>query len=182
MDYDGLLQQARANIQTADFTALREASTQPATYDPYNRSFPQKEFAEAIRASDWQTALNIGSAALEKDFLHIEGHFGMAFCYKQAGKTAHEQWHGRFAAGLLRSILGSGDGQTMSTAYRVLYFREVYDVLGALRLRLVRQSLMHQDSQAYDRMECTNQDGSPLAVYFNITAYFGYEFRQRGDS
>jgi hypothetical protein len=174
MPYEQLLQQARDHIESTDFTALREASTKHASYNPYARNSAQKEFSEAVNAANWDGALQIGEAALEPDYLNADLHFGMAYVYEQIGKTAHQRWHEQFAIGLMRSVLLSGDGASPATAFKVLYFREVYDVMRVRRLRLVRQSLLNEpDGQSYDRMECATEDGKPVALYFNITAYFG---------
>src|SRR5262245_32220860 len=143
MTYEQLLQQARDDIDTADFTALRQASTQSASYDPYGRNSAQKEFSAAVNAQDWEQALEIGYAALDADYLNADLHFGLAYCCEHLGKTAHQQWHEKFAISLIRSVLRSGDGQTPETAYKVLYFREVYDVLRVGRMRLTRQSLVN---------------------------------------
>jgi hypothetical protein len=177
VDYEALLQQARDHIESTDFTALREASTQEPSYNPYARNPAQKEFSEAVNAADFEGALKIGAAALEQDYLNADLHFGMAYCYEKLGKTAHQQWHEQFAIGLVRSVLLSGDGASPATAFRVLYFREVYDVLRVRRLRLTQQSLLNEpDGQRYDLMQCVAQDGTTVALYFNITAYFGAGF------
>jgi hypothetical protein len=171
--YETLLQQAYEDIEHADFDALRQAYTQRPDYRPYERSGIMLELRPLIEAQEWQAAVTMGEQELLKDALFIELHTLLAFLQHQLGRTPQEQWHLRFVQGLLHSVFNSGNGISPATAFRVVHFRETYDVLRALKCRFRGQALIHEDGKAFDRMDVTLPDGREMALFFDISQIFG---------
>lgn len=172
-DYATLVEQAYEDIEQVDFDALRQAYTQREDYSPYSRSQVFVELHPLVEAQDWAQAIKVGEEELLKDALFIELHTMLAFLYHQLQQTPQEQWHMRFAQGLLHSLFNSGNGITPATAFRVVHFRETYDVLRALKCRFRAQALVHERDIPFDRMDVTLQDGRDISLFFDISLIFG---------
>jgi hypothetical protein len=71
--------------------------------------------------------------------------------------------------GLVKSVLGSGDGKSPETAFVVIGIDEEYSVMATLSLTLVRQALVNHGGSAFDRMEVKKRDSDEIVtLYFNV--------------
>lgn len=76
---------------------------------------------------------------------------------------------------VLQSILRSGDGKTMATAYQVINLLEEYAVLEHLGLERIEQSLVEGRSseEAYDLLRVKDAQGREQALYFDVSLFIG---------
>jgi hypothetical protein len=71
--------------------------------------------------------------------------------------------------GLVKSVLGSGDGKSPETAFVVIAIEEEYSVLATFSLTLVSQALVNLGASAFDRMEVKKRDSDQtVTLYFNV--------------
>jgi hypothetical protein len=167
--YAELLARVRRG-QDVDFLALRNAYAQDPSYDPYGFRVASwvAEMYDAYNAGDCGTALARAQSILQLNFVHIDAHFASARCQERAG---HEEAGRRSMAlvrGLLGSVLKSGDGKTMETAFHVVTIAEEYSVLRAFRLVRQHQTLLRVNGRSYDRLDAKAQDGTMVSIYFNV--------------
>ncbi len=108
--------------------------------------------------------------ALERDNLDIATHINcerIAMCLDDAEKY---RYHSFMASGLTESILDSGDGRSIETAYTVISTREEHAILKKLHLdNPVEQALIEDGDHFYDLICVTDVTGKDtLKLYFNI--------------
>jgi hypothetical protein len=168
-DYESLVAKA-ASGQYVEFGALREAYAQSPNYDPYGSNIlsTTREMNQAANGGDCQKAAGLAQTLLEKNFTLSDAHFMLAYCSKKAGDAAAEEKEAKIAAGLLKSILASGDGKTPQTAFRVVTISEEYSVLKVLRLQKSMQRLISHEGHAYDVLDAKGSGDQTVSLYFKI--------------
>ncbi|MDY7540753.1 DUF4919 domain-containing protein [Undibacterium sp. RTI2.1] len=100
----------------------------------------------------------------------IGAHLYLATALQRKGQSAEMAAHFRWATGLMKSILDTGDGKSSRTAYEVISIAEEKQVVSYFRLRIASQSL--ETSPYRDRIESVDQTGAKQIIYFNPDAYF----------
>ena len=104
---------------------------------------------------------------LDIDFTNIETHIMLSSIYEYTGKDAKSKHHNEIARGLLESIMGSGDGKSPETAWKVIQVPEEYMILLILGAKPVQQSLTNTEPVC-DMIEATI-DGQTYTFYFDIS-------------
>jgi hypothetical protein len=168
-----LISAAQRDIGQADFDAIRAAYPHHPGYQPAAQPPDYRSIQAAFEKRDWQGAWVQCAALLEVEPLQIQLHQLMAHLYRELAQPDRAQWHFTFAAGLMRSILDSGDGRTFASAYVVVTLAEEYDVLRALRMAPRRQQLIISKGHPYDVWECgyPTSDGEQTDTrYFDVSA------------
>ena len=111
----------------------------------------------------------LAGKVLASNYLDIDAHIVSALAYKEKHDAEREKLHNFVGEGLCRSILASGDGQTLETAYVVISVEEEYTILRVLGWRLKMQALLESDDHHFDKMIVFNpKTQQQAAVYFNI--------------
>ncbi|MCE9521298.1 MAG: DUF4919 domain-containing protein [Alphaproteobacteria bacterium] len=166
--YDDLVARAKAGEGAVDFTALRDAYALSPIYEPYGESSDgaKQAMREAFNARDCTKVLNASDSVLAAVFIDIEAHLLRARCFELGGDGARALFHRGVAKGLMDSIVASGNGRSTKTAFVVVTVREEYDVLAALRWRMVSQALIDDDGHAFDRMEVQSTTSEATATLF----------------
>jgi Domain of unknown function (DUF4919) len=168
--YAALVAAAKSGLDV-DFRALREAYAQSTDYDPYGLKLPPavRDMFKSAYAGDCEKAVSIAKSAIETTFIYIDAHLTLAFCAGKAGDKAAEDAGRKIAAGLMKSILASGDGKTPQTALRVVTVWEEYSVLSFLRMHKNVQRLVSVDGHAYDVLEAKREgQDKVVSIYFRI--------------
>lgn len=171
--FASLLAAAQRDIAQADFGAIRAAYPLQPTYHPAPPPPDYQGIQAAVEKRDWQGAWTQCAALLEVEPLHIRLHQSMAHVLREMGQPDQAQWHFAFAAGLMRSILESGDGRAFSSAFVVVTLAEEYDVLGALQMTPRQQQLVISEGRPYDVWGCTypTPEGEQTStVHFDVSA------------
>jgi hypothetical protein len=73
---------------------------------------------------------------------------------------------------ILQSIILSGDGKSLDTAYEVINIIEEYAVLEHLALEKGDQDLIEKDGRFYDLIISKNTEGESRNVYFDISIFY----------
>lgn len=169
-EYEGLLSKAKSTPESADFQQLRFAYARSSQYNPYGASTADLwALGEVIGHADGETAMGAIDETLESNYLDIRAHLLAASVHRSMGDADKATYHGRFAGGLLRSILESGDGHAPETAFVVISVAEEYAVLGFLELELRSQTLLTHKGHRFDEIRAHHpQTGKAMTLYFNI--------------
>ena len=169
-DYKALLNKAKAQDQSLDFTALRMAFADSAEYDPYGPdSDKRSEMFKALRGAQYDKAIEAADSILKKAFVNIDAHIACTIAYRETRKADRAEFHKWMASGLLKSILASGDGQTMETAFTVIAINEEYAILRELGLQMKSQALLHDKGHSYDSLTGVDRDtNKEVSLLFNI--------------
>ena len=167
--YEALLARAKSGDPTLDYRALRDAYAASPHYQPYggDTDDARTTMIKSFNAQDCATALPAADKVL--DAIYITAHLVNGRCFEMAGDNPKADFHRAIAHGLMDSIVASGDGKTEKTAFLVVTINEEYDVLSALRWRLVGQALINDDGHAFDKMEVKSATSAETAtLYFQI--------------
>jgi hypothetical protein len=160
--------------QDVDFRAMREAYAKSPDYDPYGTGLPPAlaEMMPALDAGDCEKASSIAKAAIAAAFIYPEAHMVLAFCAAQAGDKAGEAAEAKIAAGLLKSIVDTGDGKAPRTAFRVVAIWEEYSILQLRRLSRTAQRLVHTGGHDYDVLDAKRPDmDGTESIYFRVDGF-----------
>lgn len=169
-DYLALLARAKENPETTDFAKLRLAFTKTAAYQPYGRYGREDEVInDAIHSGDWTRAQELTDRLLEKNYVRIRSHLLAFILYEARTDSSRARYHRAFVDGLFRSIMKSGDGRTMETAFVVISTEEEYDVIGLSGWEFGSQGLHSESGKNFDVMTVKTKGGNPQQVYFDIT-------------
>ena len=177
--YESLLEKVKRQDPSVDFTALRMAyADRPFKKGETADSDLRKQLFPALGKSNDQ-AIEIADKVLAKNYLDIDAHIVSALAYKEKHDAEHEKLHNFVAEGLCRSILASGDGQALETAYVVISVEEEYTILRVLGWHLKEQALLGAGGHHYDKMDVFNPKTQQQAtVYFNIDRPYAAEIKE----
>jgi hypothetical protein len=174
--FQDLLDRARRMDPKADFKALRLAYAETPAYNPYaSTSEIQAAILKAMREKDYPACLTHVDRALQKNYLDINVHFAAYRAHTELKNTDKARYHHFFMDRLIRSILASGDGKAIATAYLVISTEEEYAILDAVGLRRVSQSLVKDNDHTYDLMIARDEkENRELKIYFNVDRQFDW--------
>jgi hypothetical protein len=71
-----------------------------------------------------RAAADLAERLIDEGFVNMEVHADCVAIYKELNQPEKSQFHLNVMTGLMRSIMGSGDGKTKETAYEVICTRE----------------------------------------------------------
>lgn len=167
MSYDGMVQKIKAGDRNIDFRGLRMASAESSAH-PDTSERKKKMFAE-LKAEKYPDAIKSAEVVLNGDFADIDAHY-VAFAANRAlNNTEQADFHKWAFQGLIDSIMHSGDGKSMATAYEVVEVHEEYVVLRYLGLMPGEQSLLNQGAHSYDKMVAVDpRTNEKVQLFFNI--------------
>jgi Domain of unknown function (DUF4919) len=172
--YEQMLARAKAGEPGVDYQALRFAYAAKPDFNPYGLTGASHRDAmfKAYQAGDCATAVKEASQLLDVNFVNIDGHINSDMCYSRLGNEAKRAREHAIAAGLIHSIVDSGDGKTQQTAYVVISVDEEYSLLRVLGLKPGRQSLIQGDGHNFDQLDATKPDGQTQSLFFNVDRVF----------
>lgn len=169
-DYAALITAAKDGDPGTDYTAMRQAYAMIAQYDPFGEKTNalMRDGQAAYVAKDCKTALEKFKAAIALDFTLSDAHALSADCLEQAGDKAGEAREEAIAQGLFNSLLGSGDGESPATAFRIVTMHEETVILAVAGLNGTKKTTITTDQGPVEKIDITDQEtGKKGAVYFN---------------
>ncbi len=171
-----LLAQVKNGDPKADFLNFRLTFARTAAYAPYSFSREnQKKMVHAMKDGDFNTAVKLAEAAIESQYVDIFAHSIAASAYRQLGRMDKAKFHQDVKAGLIKSILESGDGKTTKSALVVISIEEENAVLAVAGLRKQEQALLHEGGESFDRIVgVDDEDKSSKTLFFNVTQPFSW--------
>ena len=173
--YQDLVARAEAGDVSLDYTALRLSYALSDSYDPYALQTADLFNAawNAFQAKDCATAMAKTLALLKINYVSIPMHFVRADCLAQSGDKPGSDRETAVARGLARSLLASGDGKSIATAYVVVTLSEEVFVLSDLGFSKEKQSLLKDGDHFYDLLEGRDaKTGESRSAFFNVDALF----------
>jgi hypothetical protein len=180
--YAELIRRAEDGDKGVDYTVLRSESVYASDWDFYGAKVSGllDQAAAAVRGKDCAVALRTLDQVLKLDFTASAAHALRSDCLKQTGDPAKARIEADIAAGLTRSLMQSGRGDTEKAAYVVASAREENEVLvnRHLRIKTSQVEIRGSDGRYYDVIRGVSFSNGPLAggplvksVYFDITRY-----------
>ncbi len=157
--------------EPVDYTALRLSYARTDDYDPYgaNSEAPFGEAWKAFQDKDCATALAKAATVLDRDFTAIPMHVVRRSCLEQAGDRAGAAREMAAAKGLAESLLASGDGRTLDTAFVIVTLGEERFMLAHFGLAQQGQALIGHAGKTYDEIDGVSKTGETGALYFDVT-------------
>lgn len=178
--YDVLLEKVKQKDPSVNFTELRHAFYESPLYNPYTPMLTYRPLNAALGQKDYEEALKIAESVLAKNFVELNAHMAAQIAYQETGNTERAQFHKYMADGLLNSIKGSADGNTKETAFEVISINEEYGLIRSLRLRPIKQALVHDKGHSYDAITVVDpQTNQESIIYFNIDKPFNWQNRKK---
>jgi hypothetical protein len=168
--YEALLERVKAGDTTVSFKDLRMAYTESQGYAPYGGdSEGRKSMLAALNDKSNDKALEHAGTILKQNYVDITAHLVSSVAYNELKNSERAKYHRGIADGLIQSILKSGDGKSLETAYVVIATDEEYTLFNALGLRAVSQSLVHDKGHSYDKMDAIDRKTNQTTTfYFNV--------------
>lgn len=174
-EYDAGIARLRRADATVDVTRLRQLSTVLPGYNPYATGRHQAETRAALQRRESREALQFARLDLDLDYLDVEAHTDAMIASNLEGDTSGFEHHRSVSKAIVDSVIRSGDGKSMSTAYVVVHAREENAVLLYLGLQLKSQVIKHDFSDSFDVLTVIDpRTKVESTVYFNIDSMFAY--------
>jgi hypothetical protein len=172
--YADLVRRANAG-EKIDYTALRAEYVYSEGWDFYDNKLGSllDQANLAAKGKDCPTALDKTEQVLKIDFLIDSAHAIRADCLTDRPKSRIEQ---NIADGLIHSLMDSGDGDSMESAYTVSTLREEMDVLANRHIQIkARQTEVRgSNGRFYDVVQGISiRTGgiSARTVYFDVGSF-----------
>jgi hypothetical protein len=169
MGYEDLLEAAKGDPDTVDFTELRMAYAKSPGFSPHADRRAFISIAQTIDLEDPASVIEGHNRVLDACYLNIFAHMALANGYAKQKDNVRSSYHRRFAKGLLDSILASGDGRSHDTAFKVIDISEEYAVMTVTGLKPHEQGLQDHGGHWYDVLKVEHiQTGKQFKIFFNI--------------
>jgi hypothetical protein len=168
-NYEDLVARAEAGDTALDYTALRMAYARTDNYDPYAKEIRPLYTVAVVMSgkNDCITATAAARQVLKIDYTFIQMHLLVGDCLKTFGDGRGAAREAAIAQGLSASLLASGDGKSLQTAYVVVTLAEESFVLVPLGITKQRHTAVGGDGHFYDRVAGVDKITSePREVFF----------------
>lgn len=174
--YEALLEKVKAGDTAVNFKDVRMAYTESPGYSPYGGdSEAGKAMFAALKDKDYNKALGYADTILKQKYVDIFAHLVSSLAYTELKNPERAKFHHAIVEGLTQSILKSGDGKSIETAYVVIATDEEYALFSVLGLRRGSQSLVKDKDHNYDRMDAVDRKTNQTSTfYFNIDIPFNW--------
>jgi hypothetical protein len=172
-----LLEQAMPDADNADMTSLRYAYALSDEYDPYYEKGGVKatirQVRQAAESGDAPRTVRAAERLLAMNPMHLETRQHLIEACLDASQEERAVPHQHFLRSCLRSIHGSGYGNSFRNAYVVISLDEEYAFLrmfGAIDGFEYRgkRRLAEDAGHAFDVFEVQRKGGDKDEIYFNI--------------
>jgi hypothetical protein len=143
--YPKLLDRMWSNDTTlthSDYKHLYYGSVFQPSYHPYGSSFIKKEFTDLYEKADYAASVEKGLMVMRENPVDIEVILKMLLSYYELGDRSMARVYTIHYYGFLDVIYGSGDGESIETAYVVISVDDEYRVVGDLDLSVKQQYLI----------------------------------------
>jgi hypothetical protein len=172
--YRDLVKKVTGGDLLIDFRALRLACLKASSCDARGDLENVTSMHVFLHEKQYDKAAKAADALIEKGFVNIEAHVISSQAYMALNQPEKAQFHHDVAAGLLHSILSTGDGKTKESAFEVIGTFEEHVVMAVLGLPpLGPQALIPGKPHSYDILKVKDpKTGQEVSVYFNIDAFY----------
>ena len=132
---------------------------------------PLAEMAKAMNSKEWNKAVDIGDAWLNKCPIDIRVDYLAGISMEELGNENGARNHYRWMIGFMDDLVASGDGKTPETAYEVISVSEEYDARYIFGLEKKSQALI-SDPVMCDLITAVDENGKEVSICFNPAAHF----------
>jgi hypothetical protein len=115
-----------------------------------------------LKNEDWESAAKSAEKRLQLCPVDIRFHLYMGTALKNLERESQADIHFAWYEGLIESILKSGDGRTVESAFVTISIDEEYRILSVYGLRMTGQAVI----DGCDRLEVTDEEGNSHAIFF----------------
>jgi hypothetical protein len=159
-----------AEESARQYLKLRRDVMARKDFSPYWGSDEErKELLGLFKAGKYKDFIGNSPEWIEKMPIDIQMHLVLSIAHLELGQYKEYIRCYTTYMGLLDSILMTGDGRTIETAFWVTSVEEEYDVLRGLSLKLVEQELL---KEGVDEMDCVTEAGKKITLYFDVRDTF----------
>jgi len=183
--YKAILERIEQADPEVDFTAFRELWTEQENYKPYlHSSTAYKDTIEKLEghlaAGEYDKACTICGETGDRYLIDLKWNLRCAEAFGGKGDEDRQRIHDNLVHGLIKSIMDSGDGASMETAYKVVTFLEQHAVFAVLEVAKGGQSLHSKNGRQYDKITVHDREtGETRELWFDVTAFFGWMEEKR---
>ena len=160
-----LLMQLLEAPNKQNYLALREFLIQSDAYQPYSRELDKA--MDLFEEDKKEEARDLLMRSLDNLILSPRAHQMLSMCHDDTGDADAAKLERDLFFACIEGILDTGDGSE-DAPYVVARASDEHDVVGYLRKRFVKQSLVEKNGKYFDHLECA--DGTVLV--FDITAAY----------
>lgn len=178
-NYTQLVERVKKGDQTVDFVQLREAFLAWASEAKNHGGVPDRAaMVAAFKENNYAKAVELAEIVLDYEFINRGLHLAVEDAYRRLGNEKRADFHRDIAARLLKALLGTGDGKSPETAYRVMSIREEHTIMRELGFQdenhFYSRSLRHINNRPYDVLSGTDKrTGKTVEIYFDIRSFLG---------
>ena len=166
--FEALLERVKASDPAVDFAQLRRLYAGSASYTPLRDADEPRLRDVMARGADRMT-LDVARAILQRNYLNVDAHLAAAVACDALGDMTCRVHHEYVARGILDSIMRSGDGKTLETAWVVISVPEEYAVAAVLGVRVIGQEVVRRGERYYDRLTVRDLDtNAERELFFDI--------------
>ncbi|MBS1913912.1 MAG: DUF4919 domain-containing protein [Bacteroidetes bacterium] len=167
-EYDALVERLKHNDTTVDFASMRRLLSKVNPAAVTGGMLLHKPILDALQDRDMKRTYRLALEAIDRNYLDVRAHILASIAAHKLGNDSAWKHHRFVFGGIIRSILGSGDGETPETAYEVISVDEEYATLSALGLEPRGQSIDHDAGHTLDVLKAMNPDTKAVRkIYFN---------------
>lgn len=116
--------------------------------------------------------IKVSKSLLAIDYTCIPAHQYLRQVFNSIGDSVRSAKHKSIQYGLLKSILGTGDGLSFSTAWLVFQTEEEYSILSMIGVVSVEHELIEKEGKLYDIIHTVTKKGIEKKYYFNVIKKF----------
>ncbi len=174
-EYDAMIKASYKAPADYDFARLRELYKELPSYNAF-KLHPQMNYKRLIEEIKKPEEKGNGGKLIHS---YIQKHFAMPQAHmfismnskKETTAYKYHSWMGR---GLMKALLGSGDGKGPETAYHVLNVSEEYLIVAPqFKQKSIVQNLEQVKGRSYDKLTGEDKEtGEKRSVWFDITHVF----------
>lgn len=141
-----------------------------------------RDLTAAFDRSDHGAMVEITAGILTDDQADIRAHMLRSIALRKLNRTREADFHRAVALALIRSIMASGDGRRLESAWTVFRVKEEYEIIKVLGGLVESQALASNGGRMFDVLTARRPEGSGvIRAHFDITELFAEEGRnQRG--
>ena len=174
--------EAADEIGRTDFTRFRRGALYAIGFrDSKSVKSLQTDLSAATERDDFPAALEITGKILASDQADIRSHLLRAVALDKLQRQAEVPFHLQVAGRMFKSIVQTGDGRGIKTAWTVYRVKEEYDLVRFLGFGVESQALDGVGKRSFDILTIREAKDKPAArVYFDVTELFAEEQRSVG--
>jgi hypothetical protein len=154
--------------KTVDFRELRLGCGQsPGSVSEPDLSLLNAMY-KALEEKKYAKAIDLAQKALERNYVDIDAHMTLFKAYTALDNAQQAAFYKDTFRGLFESILNSGDGKSIETAYTVISQREEKVVFALKNIRPVNQIYQVKAGHSFDVFDTVGESGDKQKMYFNV--------------